>query len=124
MSGYGCWCVDKCALTRRHVRFYCQPSHTRLCDRAISDWRPHVCKGCDSYPEAKLEAPHMATIAAIDLPLQGAQSAASIVSCTRVSTHLYSLILSPEQTHTFTPVLISSPPIYPSFSRHVFQEAP
>jgi hypothetical protein len=62
----------------------------------------------------------MAAVAAIDHPLQGAQSAASIVSSLWCR-----LINSPEQAciPTLTPVLISSPPIYPSFSRHVFQEA-
>jgi hypothetical protein len=58
-------------------------------------------------------------VAAIDHPLQGAQSAASIVLSLS-----YRLIDSPEQACTVTPVLISSPLIYPSFSRNVLQEAP
>jgi hypothetical protein len=65
----------------------------------------------------------MVASAAIDHPLQVAQSAASIVSPTRLSTLFYRLIDSPEQACTLTSVLISSPPIYPSFSRHVFQAA-
>jgi hypothetical protein len=66
----------------------------------------------------------MAAVAAIDHLLQGAQSLAYIVSYIRVSTRSYRLVDSPEQACTLTPVLISSPPIYPSFFRHVFQEAP
>lgn len=62
--------------------------------------------------------------AAIDQQLQMAQSTASIVSRTRVSTLLYRLVDSPDKAYALTPVLISSPPIYPSFFRHVFQEAP
>jgi hypothetical protein len=65
----------------------------------------------------------MAAVVAIDRLLKGAQSLASIVSCTRVSTRSYRLVDSPEQVITLTTVLISSPPIYPKFSRHVFQEA-
>jgi len=64
----------------------------------------------------------MVAVAAIDHLLQGAQSLASIVSCTRVSPRSYRLVDSPEQAFTLTTVLISSP-IYPSFSRHVLQEA-
>ena len=62
--------------------------------------------------------------AATDHQLQGAQSGASIVSDTRVSTRLYHFVDLPEQTCALAPVLISAPPIYPTFSHHVFQEAP